>query len=90
MIWYHASDNPFLTLTCTNEDCSDCEGPEECTWYTVTVSSEKTASDLQSLSDCKYGDTVKIESNNGIGFVAFEIAILGKEGNQLELNMLNI
>ena len=64
MIWYHASDNPFLTLTCTNEDCSNCEGPKECTWYTVTVSSEKTEitiPNLQSISNCgSYGDTVYV------------------------------
>ena len=56
--------NPFLTWTCTNSDYSDCEG-DRCIHYTLTVSTEGAVSDLSLTLNCKYGETVKMESYEG-------------------------
>ena len=70
---------PYLTWTCTNTDCNKCVG-DDCSYYTLTVSTEGTVSDLSPVADCKYGDTVKLERANGQGFAMYEIAIVGKSG----------
>ena len=84
VIWYNGPKNLFLTWTCIEENCSDCEGPDECSLYTLVVISEKTEYDLPSISDCRYGDAVKVENTEGNAIAAFEIVIKGKEGNQQE------
>ena len=75
---YKMDGDPRLTWTCTENDCSNCVG-RFCSDYTLTVSTEGAVSDLSPVSDCRYGDTVKLERNGG-GFGVHEIAIIGKQG----------
>ena len=79
VIWYHKS-NPYQTWTCTKTSCK-CVGTY-CELYTLTVSTEGAVSDLSPVSDCKYGDTVKLEKVSGYHekFAVYEIAIVGKPG----------
>ena len=81
VIWYISGSNPYHTWTCSSSDCSTCEG-SYCSYYLVTTSSERESSDdLPLIADCKYGDTVKLESRNGGNFWVYEIAITGKQGD---------
>ena len=79
VIRYRDKGTPLLTWTCTDTDCSNCVG-SWCSAYTLTVSTEGAVSDLSPVSDCKYGDTVKLESVDGSSFRVYEIAIVGKSG----------
>ena len=82
MIWYDRNGDSRFTLTCADKDCSDCEGRDCNKDFIMTVSTEEYVSDLSPVSDCKYGDTVKIERvSGGDRFSVFEIAIVGKPGN---------
>ena len=81
VIWYRNDGTPFLTWACTDTDCSKCVGSDYCSQFTLTVSTEKDVSDLSPVSDCKYGDTVKLERVIGTGIGVKEIAITGKSGN---------
>ena len=67
------------TWRCTKNDCSNCEGTG-CSDFTLTVSTEGAVSDLSPVSDCKYGDTVKLEKIDGGIFHLLEIAIVAKQG----------
>ena len=78
-IWFLSDGIPFQTWTCTDSDCSNCVG-DYCSSYTLTVSAEGAVSDLSPVSDCKYGDTVKLEKVSGDSFGVYEIAIAGKSG----------
>ena len=69
--------NPYSTWTCSDTDCSTCEG-KYCSRYTLTVYTEGAAPDSSPASSCKYGDTVKIESR--YNFNMYEIVIIGKQG----------
>ena len=70
--------DPKQTWTCKNSNCSTCEG-RACRRLLPTTSVERTSSDgLPLIADCKYGDTVKLESSYNV-FV-YEIAIIGKQG----------
>ena len=80
VIGYATDGTPLLTWTCTDTDCSKCEG-DHCSSYTLTVSTEGAVSDLSPVPGCKYGDTVKLERVNGAGFGVYEMAIIGKSGN---------
>ena len=81
VIRYRNDGTSHLTWTCTDTDCSNCEG-DKCDEFTQTVSTEGTVSDLSPVSDCKYGDTVKLERvGGGDRFSVFEIAIVGQSGN---------
>ena len=71
----------FNTLTCTDSDCSKCEG-DWCNKLILTVSTEGAISDLAPVSDCKYGDTVKLERIDRSSFKVYEIVIIGKPGNR--------
>ena len=86
MIWYSRDgiSTPYMTWTCTDTDCShcvcgsNCVGYSDyCSYYTLTVSTEGAVSDLSPVSDCKYGDTVKLERVYG-WFRIYEIVIIGK------------
>ncbi|KAL5265892.1 hypothetical protein ACHWQZ_G006523 [Mnemiopsis leidyi] len=75
---YSSSGNPDLTYTCTETDCSNCVGIS-CSDFTLTVSTEGAVSDLSPVSDCKHGDTVKLEYVGSYdAFGVNEIAIVGK------------
>ena len=82
MIWYYGSGLSFITWTCSKDDCSNCEG-DDCSSYTLTVSTKGKVSDLPSFSDCRYGDTVEIKKivDGATGFSVNEIAIIKKQGD---------
>ena len=88
---YIDDGTPLLTWTCTDTDCSKCVGAM-CSDFTLTVSTEGAVSDLSPVSDCKYGDTVKLEKVDGDGLRVYEIAIVGKSGKLpfIRINILNI
>ena len=75
-MWFNTDGSYYNTWTCLKNDCS-CEGPV-CHLITLAVSAEESVSDLPSVSDCKYGDTVKFERPDGGGMNVFESAIVGK------------
>ena len=78
VIFYRTDGTPLLTWTCTDTDCSNCVD-SSCSYFTLTVSTEGAVSDLSPVSDCKYGDTVKLASTGS--FSVTEIAIVGESGN---------
>ena len=77
VMWFSVWGSPSHTWTCSEMDCGNCLG-EECSEYILTVRTEGTVSHLFPISDCRYGDTVKLESDYVI--IVSEIAIIGKEG----------
>ena len=80
VIRYGESENQWQTWTCTKTDCSNCVG-ERCGSFTLTVSTEETVSDFPSISDCRYGDTVKYERVSEKESIQIrEIAIIGERG----------
>ena len=79
---YNRTGKARITWTCTEDDCHDCEGGF-CDVLALTVSTERAVSDLSPVSDCKYGDTVKLEKtpgDSGDTLTVREIAIIGKSG----------
>ena len=87
MIWFNSGGSPFLTWTCTSDDCRKCTSSSGnyCGYYTLTVSTEGTASDLSPVSDCKYGDTVKLVEKAGSQFGVRDIGVIAKEGKEMPL-----
>ena len=79
---YYSDGNPCLTWTCSQTDCTDCEGKGRyCNRYSLTVSSVRAVPDnLPSVTDYRYGDTVKLAKIDSYSFEAYEIAIIGKKG----------
>ena len=76
-----SSGNPLTTWTCSDTDCSTCEG-SLCNYFALTVYTEGAAPDNSSpASSCKYGETVKLERTES--FVIYEIAIIGKQGETI-------
>ncbi|KAL5250583.1 hypothetical protein ACHWQZ_G016345 [Mnemiopsis leidyi] len=75
-IWHTNTGQPLHTWTCTDSHCNNCEG-SKCSDFTLTVSSDGAASDFPSFTDCKYGDSVKLEGVEG--FAVRELAIIGKQ-----------
>jgi hypothetical protein len=72
--------SPNLAWTCSNTNCSTCEG-DDCKIYSLTVSSEKAASTgLPLQPDCRYGVSVTMWRINGTGYGVNEIAIIGRKG----------
>ena len=68
------------TWTCSQTDCKVCEGAK-CSDHSLTVDFGGEASaNLPSITDCKYGDKVKVENNNGELFSISEIAATEKQG----------
>ena len=80
---YYYANGDHDTWTCTDTDCNKCVGSTSCSSFTLTVSTEGAVSDLFPLSDCRYGNTVKLERSGGFG--TREIAIVGKSGNLFTL-----
>ena len=74
MIKYY---NDHHTWTCTKDDCSKCVG-KWCKYYTLTVSTEGAVSDLSPVSDCKYGNTVKVERIVVSWLCVWEMKVIGK------------
>ena len=75
VIRYISTGAPILIWTCGKDDCSNCVGAY-CSYYTLTVSTEGAVSDLSPVSDCRYGDTVKLERNGWLR--VYELAVIGK------------
>ena len=76
---YLASGSQSRAFSCTGTgnscvcDSGSCNGP-----YVATVVTETDTSYPASLSDCKYGDTVKLDSS--AGFPLYEVVITKKPG----------
>ena len=78
VIMYDSDGNSLLTWTCRDQDCDECDGDNYCDSYTLTVSSEDQIPFLSSISDCKFGDSVRVDSDED--FSVPEIAIIEKQG----------
>ena len=77
---YKRDGKVLRTLTCSNTDCSHCEGIN-CSWYSLSVSTEE--AELLPVLDCKYGDTVKLQYT-GKGYsslMVYEISVTGEKGD---------
>mgnify|MGYP000073408670 CR=1 FL=1 len=73
----YRSGAPDLTWTCSDTDCT-CSSQNYCSYYTLTVYTEEDSSDnLPSMSDCKYGDRIKLQRKDTGFFGVWEIAIIG-------------
>jgi hypothetical protein len=82
VIEYNYDGTKQYTWTCTDKDCSNCVGPS-CNAFVLTVTSEKAAANILSpVTDCKYGDTVKLarSSTEGGMFYVSEMVLIGKQG----------
>ena len=81
VITFRYNGRPSRTWTCSNTDCSTCEGDSLCSTFSLTTSIERPSSDdLPLIPDCKYGDTVTLERVNGGSFWVSEIAVTSKQG----------
>ena len=74
---YYDNGSARHTWTCSNTDCSNCEG-SECSDYSLTVSTKET--ELYPVLDCKYGDTVKLQYRGRTLWV-HEISMTGEKGD---------
>ena len=83
---YYSNGAVYHTWTCADSDCNNCEG-DYCSYYTLTVSTEGAVSDLSPVSDCKYGDTVRLERGEINSFTIPEIAIIGWQGKPSRANI---
>ena len=84
-IWLTSGSGNPTTWTCSDTDCSTCEG-DSCIDYTLTVYTEGAAPGPLSFetlmspdSSCKYGDMAKLTGEIGTMAVP-EIAIIVKQG----------
>ena len=77
---YLKNGNPVLTWTCSNTDCSHCEGIY-CSASSLTVSTEERV--LLPVLDCKYGDTVKFQyvGRDYKSLGVYEISVTGEKGD---------
>ena len=83
VIWIWSDGSPFYTWTCSDTDCSTCEGYCNSN-ITVIVHSEGATSDnLPSISSCKHGNRVRLERTGGGGVTVSEMAVTRKEGEEL-------
>ena len=80
VMWYLSDGIPYLTWACTDTGYN-CVGTG-CNTYRLTVSTEGAVSDLSRVSDCKYGDTVKLKITDSRfnGMYIHELAIVEKPG----------
>ena len=74
------------TWTCSNNDCGNCEG-EYCSDYTLTVSGEGAGPELSPVSDCGYGNTVKLLRTTR-AFSVGELVVIGNKGKTVTYKML--
>ena len=79
VVRYYRDGNPDLTFTCTETDCSRCEG-YWCSFYTLTVSTVISTDSISQPTDCRLGDTIRLERTDGYSFVVYELAVIGKQG----------
>ena len=79
VIWYRTYSETH-TWICTNDGCSNCVAKvmgSQCGRLTLSVSTEGAALDLPPISDCRYGDTVKMWKTSASITVA-EFVTIGK------------
>ena len=82
---YNGDGSNQYVWTCTNVDCSGCEGGN-CPVLTLTVTKERSQEEGPTASDCKFGDTVKLEldktyADNTRGVLAvIELVVFQKTG----------
>ena len=78
---YKEDGSVLRTWTCSNADCSHCEGYWCFSGCSLTVSYEETV--LSPLLDCKYGDTVKFQCTDRAydSFSVYEISMTGRKGD---------
>ena len=80
VLWYYGNANLGLTWTCNDNNCGTCVG-NACNEFTLTVSTEGEVSHLSPVSDCRYGDTIKLERiSGGSTFNVYEIVTIGEHG----------
>ena len=83
VVWYKYGGDTYLSWTCTSSDCSNCEGSSHlCNSFSLTVGTVETSSSLPALSDCSFGDTVRIQKTKGFSFSIRELEIISKEGEK--------
>ena len=88
VIWKIKNGKTHQTRTCSQADCdANCVDPGgSCDRTSLMVSTEGAATgDLPNVSDCKYGDTVKLTGDTGRDhkFYVNEMLIIEKQGNCL-------
>ena len=71
--------NTYRSWTCYENHCSACTGHDCLVITAMTVSIEGAVSEPSPQSDCKYGDTVKLDGK-GI-FHLYELAVTEKPGD---------
>ena len=84
VIWYAYNSAIYHSWTCTNIDCSACgqgSGPD-CSRFAITVLTEGSGDGTRQsdVSDCRYGDTVRMDFANRYSMHMREIAFVGKRG----------
>ena len=81
VVWYLSySGNPAATWTCTGTDCSRCEGYSYwCRYLILTVSTVISTDSIPQPTDCRLGDTIRLE-RTGHSFGVPELAVIGKQG----------
>ena len=79
VVWFNLDGSAYLTWNCTSDSCITCGG-NSCSDFTLTVSNGGAALDLSPISDCMFGDTVKLVESKAGGFGVYEIVILGRRG----------
>ena len=80
VVWLHTDNATVLSWTCSATDCASCEGGKSwgCGSFTLTVYTEVDSPyNLPSMSDCKYGDRIKLQRKDTGFFGVWEIAIIG-------------
>ena len=75
---YYKYASARRTWTCSNTDCSHCEG-SGCSYFSLTVSTEEAV--LSPVLYCKYGDTVKLQciGRTDKSFPMQEISVTGEK-----------
>lgn len=71
------------TWTCSNKDCKTCDGAQ-CDIYPLSVDTQKAVSDKISVTDCRFGDSVKLTRTDKDVLHVYEIVIIGKRGLHLQ------
>ena len=79
--WLNDAAKPHLTWTCTNKDCTSCEG-SNCPKFDIKVGAGRSLPDyLPKYSDCRYGDAVFLEKvSPGKKIVIAEILVIEAHG----------
>ena len=80
VVWYWEDGDTGSVWTCTGTDCSRCEGYRYCRYLAVTVSTIINTDSIPQPTDCKLGDTIRLEDTDGYSFGVYELAVIGEQG----------